>query len=77
MKVSSALFGRPAMQSCRDAPLSIYDVRLHVLSRGDEFVLRERRPGALTRREAIAVESKLVEAAGPEERESQEPPLTV
>jgi cyanophycinase len=61
----------------RDDPLSIYDVRLHVLSQGDEFDLRERRPGALTRKEAIEIESKLVESAGPEERESQEPPLTV
>lgn len=31
--------------------LSIHDVRLHVLSRGDGFDLRERRPGPLSRRE--------------------------
>jgi cyanophycinase len=32
--------------------LSIYDVRLHVLSEGDEFNLIERRPGEISRRQA-------------------------
>jgi cyanophycinase len=31
-----------------DRPLSLYDVRLHVLSSGDNFDLRERRPGGLS-----------------------------
>jgi cyanophycinase len=46
----------------RDRPLSLYDVTLHVLSEGDHFDLRERRPGEISRREAAEVQVK--EAAG-------------
>ncbi len=35
-----------------DAVLSIYDVKMHVLSRGDRFDLTERRPGKLSPRAA-------------------------
>ena len=44
-----------------DKVLSIYDVTLHVLSQGDQFDLRERRPGELSRREAAEVQLKAAE----------------
>ena len=47
----------------RDAVPSIYDVKLHVLSDGDQFDLRSRRPGPLSRREAADVETEEAQTA--------------
>ncbi len=44
-----------------DKALSIYDVKLHVLSEGDEFNLVERRPGEITRRQATEISIKELE----------------
>jgi len=43
--------------------LSIYDVKLHVLSDGDRFDLRERRPGEISRRQAAEVDVREAESA--------------
>lgn len=42
--------------------LSIYDVKLHVLSEGDEFNLIERRPGEISRRQATEIAVKELES---------------
>jgi hypothetical protein len=43
--------------------LSINDVKLHVLSEGNEFDLQERRPGAISRHEALEVQVQATKAA--------------
>ena len=53
----------------KDRPLSIYDVKLHVLSHGDAFDLRERRPGEVSRQEAVEVQVKEAEAREAEAKE--------
>ena len=47
----------------RDRALSIYDVRLHVLSEGDEFDLRQRRPGKVPHEAVLEVQQKKMELA--------------
>jgi cyanophycinase len=47
----------------QDSVLSIYDVKLHVLSEGDEFNLHERRPGAISHHEALEVQAQATKAA--------------
>ncbi len=41
--------------------LSIYDVKLHVLSSGDEFDLLQRRPGAISQHQAIEFQMQAIE----------------
>ena len=53
----------------KDRPLCIYDVKLHVLSHGDAFDLRERRPGEVSRQEAVEVQVKEAEAREAEAKE--------
>jgi cyanophycinase len=43
-------------EDAQEMALSIYDVKLHVLSHEDQFDLRERRPGAISRDAAIEVQ---------------------
>lgn len=53
----------------QDSSLSIYDIRLHVLSQSDNFDLRERRPAKLSGRAAEKLPEKELEPAGAGQKE--------
>src|SRR5947209_933695 len=49
-------------EEAQEMALSIYDVKLHVLSHQDQFDLRERRPGAVSREAAVEVQIQEAQA---------------